>query len=67
MNKKGKQSGFVTQPVLQGVIALHQANLEAVMPKPAAPPSLAPSSKTTAELDQDAGGGFNNNHINPQQ
>jgi hypothetical protein len=64
--KRNKQSA-ITSCLLKDVVALHEANLQASMPKPAGPPSLDPSPGKPAELDQDAGGGFNATHTFPQR
>jgi hypothetical protein len=66
MNRKKSQADSISKPALADAIGLHEANLQAVMPKPAGPPSLAPSRKQAAELDQDPGGSFNPSHTYPQ-
>jgi hypothetical protein len=58
--------GPITADKLKDVIALHQANLNAAMPQTGGAPQLAPSKAKPAELDQDAGGGYNSNRTSPQ-
>lgn len=65
MGRKNTQS-TITADKLKDVIALHQANLNAAMPKPGGAPQLAPTEAKPAELDQDAGGGYNSNRTFPQ-
>ena len=57
----------ITSDKLKEVVALHKANLAAIMPKPAGAPVLAPGTVKPAELDQDAGGRYNANGTFPQQ
>lgn len=66
MNRKQSKTCSITKPVLADVMSLHEANLAAVMPKPAGPPSLAPSNKDAAELDQDPGARYDPSHTYPQ-
>jgi hypothetical protein len=62
-----KQQNPITADKLKDVIALHQANLAASMPKPDAPPSINPIPSEPAELDQDPGGAYNPSRIFPQR
>lgn len=57
----------ITSDKLKEVLALHEANLAAIMPKPAGAPVISPSVLKPAELDQDAGGGYNADRTFPQQ
>jgi hypothetical protein len=57
----------ITSEKLKEVMDIYQANLGKAMPKPAGPPSLSPDPGEAAESDQDAGGGYNSNHVFPQQ
>jgi hypothetical protein len=66
MDRKTKQ-GPITADSLKDVISLHKANLSAAMPQPGGVPQLAPSKAKPAELDQDAGGGYNSNRTFPQE
>jgi len=66
MKHKNSQADSISNGALADAINLHEANLQAVMPKPAGAPSRAPSKKQAAELDQDAGGRFNPSHTYPQ-
>jgi hypothetical protein len=62
-----KQQNPITTDKLKDVIALHQANLAASMPKPAVPPTFSPVPSKAAELDQDPGGAYNPNGSFPQR
>jgi hypothetical protein len=57
----------ITSDKLKETIALHKANLSAIMPKPAGAPVLDPRAPKPAEPDQDAGGGYNANGTFPQR
>jgi len=65
MTRDTKKS--ITSSKLKEVVALHKANLAAIMPKPAGVPVRARRPVKPAELDQDAGGGYNVNGTFPQQ
>ncbi|HEX6547071.1 MAG TPA: hypothetical protein VF023_12235 [Bryobacteraceae bacterium] len=56
----------ITFGALKDVIATYSLNLSATMPKPADPPQVTPGPIAPAELDQDAGGGYNTDHTFPQ-
>jgi hypothetical protein len=57
----------ITSEKLKDIVALHKANVAAIMPKPAGAPVITSGSVKPAELDQDAGGGYNANRAFPQQ
>jgi hypothetical protein len=65
MTRDTKKS--ITSDKLREVVALHKANLAAIMPKPAGAPVLARRPVKPAELDQEAGGGYNATGTFPQQ
>jgi hypothetical protein len=66
MTSKNRQNS-VTANKLKEVMELHQANLQATMPKPAGPPKLGSTKAGKAEFDQDPGAGYNPDHTFPQQ
>ncbi|MFZ0594444.1 MAG: hypothetical protein WAM39_28575 [Bryobacteraceae bacterium] len=65
-----KKQNPITSDRLKDVIATYKSNLKsnlsATMPKPAAPPTLLPGPVEPAELDQDAGSGYNTDGTFPQ-
>jgi hypothetical protein len=65
MGRKNTQSSITTDK-LKDVIELHQENLKAAMPQKADAPKLGPTQVKPAELDQDAGGGYNDIRAFPQ-
>jgi hypothetical protein len=65
MDRKNTQNSITTDK-LKDVINLHQENLKAAMPQKAGAPKLGPTQAKPAELDQDAGGGYNDNRTFPQ-
>jgi hypothetical protein len=66
MTSKNRQNS-VTAGKLKDVMELHQANLQATMPKPAGAPKLGSTKAGAAEFDQDPGAGYNPDHTFPQQ
>jgi hypothetical protein len=61
-----KKQNPITSDKLKDLIATYKANLSAAMPKPAGSPTLLPGPVEPAELDQDAGSGYNPDHTFPQ-
>jgi hypothetical protein len=61
-----KKQNPITSDKLKDVIATYSLNLSASMPKPAVCPTVMPGPLKPAELDQDAGGGYNANRTFPQ-
>jgi len=66
MTSKNRQNSF-TAGKLKDVMELHQATLQAVMPKPAGAPKLGSTKAAAAEFDQDPGAGYNPDHTFPQR
>jgi len=64
-NKKaGPQS--ITAPLLRGAVETFRTNLSKTMPKLDPKPTVGASLEVPPELDQDAGSGYNDNRVFPQ-